>query len=119
LDIGIIIGLADPFPPAFFDNFEGNGIAVKGADLCFADTVEFENCVFSAVTAGERDVIHQAASGFHVYPLSGSGERTLRLFCFSLPWQTLFIPLESVWKECAPMVGFLLGTNLSLRLDLT
>jgi hypothetical protein len=53
---GIIAGLADPFFPAFFNDLDGDGLAVQGSKKSFSDTVELEDSVFAAFAAREGQI---------------------------------------------------------------
>jgi hypothetical protein len=50
-DCGVIAGLVDPFFPAFFNDEDFHGLAVKGSKMRFSDTVQLEDGVFAAFTA--------------------------------------------------------------------
>jgi hypothetical protein len=50
-DFGIIEGLVNPLFPAFFDDFNFDGLTVQWAKMSFPDTVEFEYRVFPAFAA--------------------------------------------------------------------
>jgi hypothetical protein len=53
------IGQVDPFFPALFDDFDGDGLAVQEAELYFSDTVKFKDGVFPAFGVGERYIFVQ------------------------------------------------------------